>query len=504
MKNKINISILVLSIFLIACNSKVKNENKQPQDKMAEELIEIIQSKIDSPAQFIEIWKSLPIRSAPVIDTTNFDNIKEVKEFNSEEIKILQLSEIYPDMNREGFNYKFLPAYKLDLSDEYYTIVLNAFKGEHELESILIIYDSDHKLSQYYNQEGKLTNNSLVIAYDEMAEGQSRKHGKIENSIITIINEFYGNTTQIDTTKFHINRDGYINQIQTKFSSDLRPGKAIQLNQIYTDTITFSSYNNDGDYWMLLGNKNEKNLRLIYNWDWQDNKQYRFNHGESIIIKWKMDGFYEAGDGETLYYSERAMDAERIQSRNVPITFLWRAEEYDEESKQNMNVIFINETFSYAISDAERAALGYVGTFIGSDCFWDGKANEDRSNLRCKILTALNLGYQCSDKHLGFLRTWFSQDTVALKKLKTCRMMPYTATVQTTFDEITIFTDKVNKTISVSYKANGMNMRESKTWSWTQTDTFKYTSKNITLINSEKSERVEKTENNNPDNPDEQ
>ena len=66
--------------------------------------------------------------------------------------------------------------------------------------------------------------------------------------------------------------------------------------------------------------------------------------------------------------------------------------------------------------------------------------------------------------------------------------MPYTATIQTTFDEITVFTDTENKTISVNYRAHGVNSRESRKWSWTQTDSFKYDLENITLVNSEKTE----------------
>ncbi|WP_347373781.1 hypothetical protein [Aequorivita sp. Q41] len=40
--------------------------------------------------------------------------------------------------------------------------------------------------------------------------------------------------------------------------------------------------------------------------------------------------------------------------------------------------------------------------------------------------------------------------------------MPYTATVQTTFNEITIRTDQENKTISIHFNAYGLNLRESK------------------------------------------
>src|SRR3569832_142073 len=76
---------------------------------------------------------------------------------------------------------------------------------------------------------------------------------------------------------------------------------------------------------------------------------------------------------------------------DTTVKFLWRANKYNEELKDTFNSIFINEAYCKTISDAERAALGYVATFIGNECWWDGEATDERSNLKCVILTALNL-----------------------------------------------------------------------------------------------------------------
>lgn len=500
MKNKINILLLFLSFTFIACNSKVKKEdNEQTQDNLIGELADSIQSKINSPDYFNKIWQSIPLKTTPVIDTTNFNNINEIRGFIDEEIKILQLNKIYPNLEKEGHNYRFLPSYKLALSDNFYTIILNVFKNDHELETILIIYNSDYKLSQYYNEEGELTTNSLVIAYGEIAEGWSRKFSTIENRTITNIDEFYADKKQLDTTKFYINLDGYIKKIKTKFKSNLRPDEVIVLNKTYTDTITFSAYNDGGDYALLLGEKDEKGVMLFYNMEWETNEKYSFKYGDLIKVNWKMDSIYIVGDGGTLDFKERALDAERILVEGKEVKFLWRTDLFDEELNETFNSIVINEAFVNTITNQEKAALGLVATFIGNECSWDGGVNEDRSNLKCKILTALNLGYQCSDEHYGFLKRWFSKDGIALKELEICRTILEGATVQSTFDEITIFTDKEKKIIKVSYKAHSINLRESKTWSWTQTDTFEYNLESINLINSEKSELIEKTLSDNPD-----
>jgi len=167
------------------------------------------------------------------------------------------------------------------------------------------------------------------------------------------------------------------------------------------------------------------------------------------------------------------------------VKFLWRANKYDEALKDTFNSIFIDEDFCKTITDPEKAAIGYVATFIGNECWWDGEANEDRSNLKCKILTELNLGYQCSDKHLVFLRQWFKDDKKSLEELKNCPTTPYTSTIQETFDEITL-TVKGNE-ISVFFKASGVNTREGKSWSWTETNHFQVDNDNIKLIKQDKS-----------------
>ncbi|MCB0668795.1 MAG: hypothetical protein KDC80_23390, partial [Saprospiraceae bacterium] len=123
---------------------------------------------------------------------------------------------------------------------------------------------------------------------------------------------------------------------------------------------------------------------------------------------------------------------------DTTIHFLWREDRQTDSNENVVSTILINEGYTRNIPDSERAALGYVATFIGSECWWDGEATDERNNLQCKVLTALNLGYQCSDKHLGFLRSWFARDSSVLSQLEdsNCPTTPYTATIQNTFDEI--------------------------------------------------------------------
>lgn len=76
------------------------------------------------------------------------------------------------------------------------------------------------------------------------------------------------------------------------------------------------------------------------------------------------------------------------------ILFLWRENRDNKKYKTTFSEICLNESYCKTITDLERAIIGYTATFIGSDCNWDGECNADRSNLKCKVLTALHLGYQ--------------------------------------------------------------------------------------------------------------
>ena len=130
--------------------------------------------------------------------------------------------------------------------------------------------------------------------------------------------------------------------------------------------------------------------------------------------------------------------------------------------------------------------MGYVSTFVGNECEWDGgNPNENRSNLDCKLLTYLDLGYQCSDKHLGFLNRWFSKDSVVIEKLKRCPTIPNSATVQSTFDEVLLKTNTQNQIITINYKVKVINVRENEVSTYTKKDQFNYGLNSIRLIRSE-------------------
>ena len=182
-------------------------------------------------------------------------------------------------------------------------------------------------------------------------------------------------------------------------------------------------------------------------------------------------------------YKKSILTKEKIE--NKTIDFLWRKNKFDRKINDTIEEICINTSFCKTISEPEKAALGYVATFVGNDCNWDGDFKDDRSNLKCKILTALNLGYQCSEQHLGFLRKWFKEDEKVLKDLETCPTTPRTATSQNTFIKIRLILK--GKEISVYFEAIGVNTREEKSWAWNETNYFHYDKNQLKLIKKKKS-----------------
>ena len=117
------------------------------------------------------------------------------------------------------------------------------------------------------------------------------------------------------------------------------------------------------------------------------------------------------------------------------------------------DVLQLNTAYIKTLTDQQRAALGYIATDVSNECYWDGTKKEDGSNLKCKFLSALNLGYQCSETHLSFLKKWFKDDTKVLERLQYCNKTESSAKVKDHFIEVKMIT--IKDTIKILYSAVG-------------------------------------------------
>lgn len=173
-----------------------------------------------------------------------------------------------------------------------------------------------------------------------------------------------------------------------------------------------------------------------------------------------------------------------LSQKDTGTKLVWRKEVFDPKLKANLSKIVLNEQYFQNISEPEKAAIGYVATFVGSECDWDEKVNKNFTNLNCKVISALGLGYQCSDTHLNFLKRWFRDDPKVLSELKDCSVIPFTATEQNTFDSLNI-TEKED-TIKILYEASGVNLNEGKNWNWSEEVLFRISNDKLILVNKSK------------------
>ena len=289
---------------------------------------------------------------------------------------------------------------------------------------------------------------------------------------------FFISCTKSDSKK-NDSADGFINQENSKIGeiySRLRPNEALELQKVYEDTVEFIDFDDNGDYGMFYVLKGLDTLVLTYN------ETSDFLRGDQLKIRWKMDYVWNSGDGESAEVTEWLVGAETLHSFKLAdknVRFLWR----ETDLSDNLNKIKLNTDYIKNISEPEKAVLAYVASFVGNECEWDGDRNEDGGHLNCKITSSLHLGYQCSAEHLDFIRRWFKNDLTVLKDIESCSQIPDGATVQTTFNEINVAVK--NQNIIVFFKATGMDMREEKTWDWTEKLYFEFKNNELKLIKKE-------------------
>lgn len=296
-----------------------------------------------------------------------------------------------------------------------------------------------------------------------------------------------GNNTQRSNTD---TADSSTVSIDTAtYSSRLRPNEKLQLGKVYTDTVIFDNVDEHGDYTWVAVRKGKDTVGLVVY-----EESVPFVKGEEIELKWKVDSIRYAGDEAYLEHVDYFVAAKRLKPLKLTdkkVKILGRETRYDEKLKTDINAIVLNEKFLRTIADPEKAALAYVATFIGNECEWDGPATDDRSNLKCKLLTALNLGYQCSTEHLGFLERWFRSNKEILKELEGCPTIPDGATVQNTFETIDL--EVKNNRIIVSFNVQAINVREGKSWTWTEKNVFDFKDNELLLIKKDKTPAVAHT-----------
>ncbi len=160
---------------------------------------------------------------------------------------------------------------------------------------------------------------------------------------------------------------------------------------------------------------------------------------------------------------------------------VWREDVYDGSLKASVSVIKIDESYFSTVTDPEKAVLGYLASTIGNECF----AETGKENVKCKLLTALNMDYQCSDANKAFLKNWFRDDAAILKQIENCKPL-IAKTIEKTFDEVKI--SSADNVIKVSLKGLKLNIKENSASKWSENLTFKLDGDKLALTERKKSE----------------
>lgn len=143
-------------------------------------------------------------------------------------------------------------------------------------------------------------------------------------------------------------------------------------------------------------------------------------------------------------------------------------------------VLKLNEDYIKTLTDPQRAALGFTTTRVGNECHWDGDKKADESNLKCKFLWALNLGYQCSETHLSYLKQWFKEDPEVLENLQGCIKIESLPHSKQFFLWLKMATTE--NSIKIIYSAVGIGGHTKLTWKWTEASSYSYTDTGIKRI----------------------
>lgn len=160
----------------------------------------------ESKTQFENCISKIDTKHTPLLENTNFDSFIDPDDYDDVDTTILNLENIYPNFYKEGYNFRAISHYKLQLSDDFHTIILTVLKGEHEMETQLINYDLNGEIIY-----------SKIVSYDEIAEGAFSSSSQIENLIIKKTNVTWMDEKQESIEYFQINDTGKLSTVELQF-----------------------------------------------------------------------------------------------------------------------------------------------------------------------------------------------------------------------------------------------------------------------------------------------
>jgi len=193
-------TILFLAILALLLSCKNNNKGSQDSTKTGKSVDEEISNTVDNPeSDEYSFLSEYPTKALPFVDSTNFNNITKSKQLTDQQKGLLRLDKILGE-NYSDIVQSLQINYRVNLSDNFSTIIMSYELGEHELLSKVINYDAHFKPIAWE-----------TIAYDEIAEGLVRKQSKIyKDSIIVSRINYFDEVPDTTFTRFKIGKNGFI------------------------------------------------------------------------------------------------------------------------------------------------------------------------------------------------------------------------------------------------------------------------------------------------------
>lgn len=97
------------------------------------------------------------------------------------------------------------------------------------------------------------------------------------------------------------------------YTSPLRKGDTLTKGKIYTDTVSYVAYNDNGDNALFVCVKDKDTVALIFN----SNNTPALSNGDLVLLQWKMDMYEPAGDPDFPYPTAYLVDFHLLQPGKV-------------------------------------------------------------------------------------------------------------------------------------------------------------------------------------------
>lgn len=171
--------VVMATLILQACNNS--SNAKQSAAQLAKE----------KEYQFLDKYQ---VKEASFTDSTDIRfNSKE--ELSTKEKELLKVDQITKDKTT-----RCIINYRVNLSDDFKTIVYCVFPSENEIKSVLVNYDADYNIID-----------QTTVAYDEIAEGLLNTYSIIQKNEIETVEQTFGEeANSINLKTFDLAENGKI------------------------------------------------------------------------------------------------------------------------------------------------------------------------------------------------------------------------------------------------------------------------------------------------------